>query len=209
MKTDPENIPSELFDWIQTTPFRELDGNQQAIVSHHFTESTYTELHAVASAVHTQQVNAVRKRTMKNDLLREFDRIHPVAQSDMKRISGSLPFYRIAAALLLISCLGMLAWMRLGNKPAIPALALHDTIYITREIAAAPIREYDTVYLTIKGKPAKQNSSSEPTDLHPLPQSPASIDVVGMSDMEALHNRPKNNSMKDDTLLRSYSYVAL
>lgn len=208
MKSAPENIPTEIFDWIQIISFRELNRDQQDLVLQYFTETDYSELHSVVSALRMQQGTQNRKLAVKNKLLQEFDQ-HYKSPTKKQFYVVSTAFYRVAAAVLFTACMGLLVWMRLGYPPAAPSLTLHDTLYLTREVAAAPVRIYDTIYLPVKGKRLLSKSNARSMDLPVLPQSPASIDVVSMSDMEEVHNRPKNNSMKDDTLLRTYSFVAL
>lgn len=208
MKTEPENIPSEVFDWMQTTPYHRLSGEQQSMVLQHLSESTYSEWHAVITTLQTQRVSGIRKKALKSQLLQEFDRHYPPASKKVF-FAISPGWYRMAAAVLLAVCLGLLARIHFGDQPKSPALALHDTVYMTREIAAAPIRIYDTVYIPLKKQSVNRTLYANPADAQPIPQNTPPIEVVGMADMDELHNRPKNNSMKDDTLLRTYSYVAL
>lgn len=210
MNKQEEHIPDEIFDWLNTHSFQELNTNQQSQVIIWFNPNTYNQIHQAAK--HTVEVNAMlaRKAIIKENILQQFE-LRNKAVSWYKK---AIPFWKAAA--IIIFMMGIIIVQLLLQKTASNPnlLTLSDTIYLEKLIQSEPIYLYDTVFIKDK-KTAKQINDTyqytekiEPTT-YKNTDLPSQILVQSIYALESASNQIKGNSLKDDTLLKIYGFVKL
>jgi hypothetical protein len=118
-----------------------------------------------------------------------------------------------AAAVFLLVVSGLLSYGLLhGMNSSAPArLTTVDTVYITKEVAAASQKLFDTVFIdreTRKERKTVPEAGSRRTEYVHLPAEDG-INVVSIGDINNEANASKKNSAHDDSLVRRYSFVTL
>src|SRR5687767_11188795 len=105
MTTDPENIPSTIFDWLEQQHFSALNAEQKKIVLEHFSEMEYNELRATIAGVRSTLVKEknITRTERKDKVLAEFDaaRNNKNAALLVFRVSS---LWRAASIFLLLLC---------------------------------------------------------------------------------------------------------
>jgi hypothetical protein len=214
MKTVPEHLPDELFDWLGTRDFVSLSVSQQAEVLRHFSMEEYQELHESVKEIKTIVPSVSRKNTAKGQLLYEFDKLHGQKKAVVKKLWEPRWILRIAAAVMLFMS-GWLGYSLFHTEPRIPAelLASADTVFVMKEVPATPEKIHDTVYI-IKVKQVEA-AASEPIAQADLliddvgPSSPDDLNVVSMENIDGALNAFKRNSLRYDSLIRMFSFIGL
>lgn len=227
MENNHQNIPEEIFSWLQARPFEALDSKEKERVTTFFSAEDYDEMHQTAKRIKNSSYPAGnRKEEILDQLLNRFDQIHPPSSKEAKVIPiiDSLVIWKVASVALLI-CSGWLGVLLMqsneGKAPAPSLVALRDTIYQIREVATEPIHLLDTVYLPIYLE-KKGNGKSEVPDYEDRKKSEmisfsnqqvfVGWQSQGVLPFEAINseaNEPKKNSMKDDSLNRQFTFVTL
>lgn len=210
MNNSEENIPNEIFDWINTFSYQELNPKQQMFVSHWFSPNTYNLIHQVAKHASEENTRLSRKSSIKHHLLNKFELKYQSISWHQKAI----PWWQPATIIILL--LAIISSLLVKQKPTNNRnlLALTDTIYIEKQMESAPIYIHDTVYLNekktmkLEGKTTvlseyKEHKTYKNTTI------PNHILVQGIDALESTSNQIKGNSLKDDTLLNTYGFVRL
>jgi hypothetical protein len=214
MKTEPEHIPDELFDWLGTRDFASLSVSEQTEVLHHFSMEEYQELHESVKEIKIIVPSVSRRSSAKGQLLYEFDKQHGQKSAVVRKLWEPRLILRIAAAVMLFMS-GWLGYSLFHTDPRIPAelLASADTVFVTKEMPATPEKIHDTVYI-IKVKQV-ETTASEPIAQADLLMDEAGsygsddLNVVSMEDIDGALNAFKRNSLKYDSLIRMFSFIGL
>jgi len=216
MKNKPENIPAGIFDWILSIPFEKLTSAQKAEVLLHLDEKMYDELHATAMGI-TGTVNipvAKGKPASKNILLEKFDAHHRQKKGVVVFMRRPVALWKAAAIVVLV----LSAWLYFytPEKKENPGqlVAQVDTVYVTKEITTEPVKIHDTIYITkyASTKNKKDTAIKSQTTVVNNDALPVNQNNAGIIPVEALgnkQNQPRGNSMKDDTLLKKFSFVTM
>jgi hypothetical protein len=138
MKNNIEQIPNEIFDWIELYSFQELAQSQQQQVLQHLSIEEYNQMHQTAfqlSNMHWQVQN-----NNKQELLNLLD---------FKTKSKNKPttnIWRAASAILLI-CTSFLFYKNFSNTNQGNQFvkSIHDTIFINKNIATISKPIHDTI----------------------------------------------------------------
>ena len=218
---NPENIPSHIFDWLASHDFNTLDAAQKQEVLKYITEEEYTELRNTSTLLHSgarlHQVPA--SNGGKQALMDRFKDKHQIPQTAKPEPSGwnSALFWRAAAIILFLLC-GAQAYYTVKAHRSADMTAVEriiDTVYVTKnDVNATPIIIRDTIFV----KPAKAEKKKElkytaaPYDRRMAKaEIPANMDIsiVKVEDMGNTANIYKGNSMRDDSLLKQYSFVTM
>lgn len=214
MKTNQQETPEIIFDWINTSPFDGLETHQQKQVLEYFTADEYNEMHeaAVLMAPAVKPVEPARKAEIKKNLLEKFDAKHhkPVIVALWKK---PVALWK-AAAILVIALTGWTFIYSSGKKHVQPdsLMARVDTVYVTKEVKTEPTKVHDTIYVVREGKQQKKNIEivAQPVGITITPEPGiGQTGTVTITSLENIPNIPRGNSMKDDTLLKKYGFVTL
>lgn len=212
MNSNFENIPSIIFDWMETLSFSELSETQKKNVLTYFSEETYQELHlAGEKAKHAYHASAVSEDfPSKRVLLEHFDRHHQL-RKPMGASSKGLLFWQAAAILLMMLSGGLFyRFIDLKKSMGSQTVAAVDTVYVTKEVTSDPLVVFDTIYLykeQTKTAVVKstQNHNIAVSILNPLSDG----EEQQNTSLGELNTKPRGSSMKDDSLLKKFGYVSL
>lgn len=218
-----ENTPDYIFDWIESTPFDALTTEQQKEVLLYLPQTEYQQLHQ-AAALATQYTQQGSETFAQNNatlaqLHTLFDAKHTPPQTlptEKRKNLATLWVWKAAASVLLIAVAflsyGLYSAKQHQNQSGL--IEKIDTVFvnITKEIPRE-VKIHDTVYLS---RPSQNNA---PARIHPytkitLPQSDISPNInplrsVPFAEKDQPQNSPKNNSIKDDTLVQNFNFVTL
>jgi len=213
MNINFEKLPNVVFNWVEEFTFAELNDSQKKEVLTYFSEDEFDQMHqacmdlkSVATIDHADVFTQ-----KKNALLHHFDEHH-----SLKRRSSFFPGAMVvwqAAAILLLLLSGWLFYQVFGlqKNATIQQIAVTDTVYVDRQVASVPEIIHDTIYRykENKGDPGKNDPSSEdmiePEDIESIGE----MEIHSIRELENLNNSPKGNSMKDDSLLRKFTFVSM
>ncbi|MBL7765741.1 MAG: hypothetical protein JNJ58_06600 [Chitinophagaceae bacterium] len=223
MNNNMEHLPNEFFDWVQAQAFDDLSVNQKQIILKYCSREEYNDMHHSLMAMHSvQETNSsLGKEARKGRLLEHYDKLY----DSNKNLVSKWSVFRQAAAVLLFFFSG---WMthRLMHRPTeLPSMAtiVRDTLYLAKN--TAPVKIFDTIYLTAKEshaaiasksrKISRQNQSNHiPLSLkevNPLSGSVSSaaddIHILQPGERHRKLNLQKDNSIQDDTLMDKYSFT--
>lgn len=218
-----ENTPDYIFDWIESTPFDALTTEQQEEVLLYLPQTEYQQLHQAAALAtqYTQQGSETfaQNNTTLSQLHALFDAKHTppqITQPEKRKNLAAIWVWKAAASVLLVA----VAFLSYGlynakhHQNQSGLIEKIDTVFvnITKEIPRE-VKIYDTVYLT---RPSQNNA---PAKVHPYtkvtpPQSDISPNInplrsVPLTEKDQPQNSPKNNSIKDDTLVQNFNFVTL
>lgn len=219
MSFSPEQIPNHIFDWLETVDFENLPAEKQEEVKAWLSADEYQEMRQTLVAIRASKVNSTNlSGNRKARLMEHFDTVYPKQKT---AVTGIL-FWQMAAGFLLLLCGGLLfqKWQVSPEKSPVMA-AIRDTVFMVKNSAPEMVRVHDTVYLSV---PSGEKAASAHTvartkrpdsfnrNSTPSPTYAAVSDtrlVLPVETMESSRNDPKGNSMKDDSLLRKYSFVSM
>ncbi len=218
-----ENTPDYIFDWIESTPFDALTTEQQKEVLLYLPQTEYQQLHQAAALAmqYTQQGSETfaQNNAALSNLHAIFDANYPPTATPLTIKPKSLAaiwVWKVAASVLLFA----VAFLSYGlynakhHQTQSSLIEKIDTVFvnITKEIPRE-VKIHDTVYLTRPSQnnaPRRVNSYSGVTP----PQSDISPNInplrsVPFAEKDQPQNSPKNNSIKDDTLIQNFNFVTL
>jgi hypothetical protein len=215
MNTNPEQIPNEIFDWLQSKSYDQLNKNQQQKLAPFFTEQEYTAMHQIAfqsKAVNNENIS--RKASIKENLLLKLDQQQSKPKNSLLLVKWQA--WKVAASFLFI--MGI-AFLFLKNSIRFEPnsnnlITKIDTVFIEKLVEKEPLKIYDTVYLTQNfRKENKGNRRSQNLDLNLYSRNQIAhqtdLNIQSIEDIESLPNKNRGNSIKDDTLLKQYGFVSL
>lgn len=214
MNKNFDNIPAEVFDWMQNCSFNKLDAQQQDIVKHYFSIEEYDDLHLATIGIsNSLMVAESADDEIKSNLMARFNKHHHPKQKSIK-LQKPLIYWQAAAMLLLILSI----WLfnknfGLQNLKNASQLLLTDTVYVDRLVSQAPVVLHDTVY-RYKYIKTETNHQDEVNDVHNLPLTQPehnyeNIPAMRIKELGNATNITKGNSMKDDSLLKKYNFVSM
>lgn len=219
-----ENTPDYIFDWIESTPFESLSAAQKEEVLLYLPQTEYQQLHQAAALAtqYTQQGSETfaQNNATLGQLHALFDAKHTPPQittkPEKRKGLAAIWMWKAAASILLIAVAflsyGLYNAKQHQNQSGL--IEKIDTVFvnITKEIPRE-VKIHDTVYLT---RPSQNNA---PARIHPYtkitpPQSDISPNInplrsVPLTEKDQPQNTPKNNSIKDDTLVQNFNFVTL
>jgi hypothetical protein len=219
MSFSPEQIPNHIFDWLETVDFENLSAEKQEEVKAWLSADEYQEMRHTLVAIKASKVNSANLTgSRKARLMEHFDTVYPNKKTAVTKIH----FWQMAAGFLLLLCGGLLfqKWQVSPEKSPVMA-AIRDTVYLVKNAAPEMVRVHDTVYLAVPSaeKTASvqtvvrtKNPNSFNRNTTPSSAYTAVADtrlVLPVESVESSRNDPKGNSMKDDSLLRKYSFVSM
>lgn len=169
-------------------------------------------------SIHSRPLVSIREDTNQGGA--RFDRIHSDKKRNHRPVFALTNWVWKAAAVFLFFLSSGLIYqkMTVKNVNGVALASSIDTLYVIKEVASAPTWIYDTVFIHLKPKQVKPSytidsgySSNTQTALAGDLQSfnPDPLPVVSLRELDNASNRPKHNSMKDDSLLRRYSFATL
>jgi hypothetical protein len=213
MNNQEENIPIEIFDWINTFSFEELEAKQQAQVIIWFTPDTYNQIHLAAKQASLFQASLSRKAAIKEHLSYQFE----LNNKNKPWLNKTIPWWQAAAAILIVSAFFIHLLIQQKTPKNNPLLSLTDSTYLKKQMASKPIEPiiiYDTVYLQetkqlIYSQLKKQKLFKKESERATNAALPIQVLVQSMETLESTYNQIKGNSLKDDTLLHTYGFVRL
>lgn len=212
-----ENIPSAIFDWMNSMPFEKLDAVQQKTVKEFMSVTEYNEMHEVTQLLHgVKHEPAARHNQIKEALLNRFDEKHRQASPLSISIFSSQLAWKIAAVFLAIG-LPISAYFLIKSNKQLISNQINgrvDTVYLESPSASNPLKIYDTVYIAKETeaqhrKPSRQKEVSE----NPVDEVnviiPHDINIQSIKNVDSAPNKRKRNTIKDDSLINHYNFVTL
>ncbi len=227
MKTNPEHIPNEVFDWIQSSTFDALLTEQQAIVMTYLTKQEYDEMHDAYVLLASSNKHKPAIHSRKEVLLDQFDLHHGSNQETA--LSSSTIFWKVAAILLFVTSI-CLSYYQLTHTHIEQAntLVQHDTIYIERtnpspekSVALPENGQQKNGMLSTNNTMHKQHlpkkyqstpfqkREASPEDVASTFNASTDIRTVSIQQINSISNIIKRNSRRHDTLEKNFRFVSL
>jgi hypothetical protein len=210
MENKSEQIPEEIFTWLETMRFDELDEVQKQQALEYFSEEEYREIYASMNVIARAQLHdeSSGQEKIRSSLLKIFDVKHK-PNKKVIRISH-IALWRAASILLLFACAALVFFLlRQGKQASGAPVSSRDTIYIIREAQSVPV--YDTAMqaeaavTSVKAEKYHSNTPARNTEAAKIHSHPGDIRIPSWDDVNSRANRPKHNSVKDDSLVKEYS----
>jgi hypothetical protein len=223
MKNNMENVPNEIFDWINSISFDDLHEDRKKKVLKHFTKEEYHELFEsnknIQNALHQR-----KHHSGKENLLRLFDEKHPAKKGFL--VWKNEVLWKAASVLLLLSTL----WFSLRNLKEktitdTRIVVKYDTVYVEKESIATKSKEDSaTVEKIARRSPqmqaAKKHTVNKITQANSTantaevaytvtPKPDRDFQILSLSSMNNISNATKRNSMHDDSLEKNFKFVSL
>lgn len=216
MKNNIENTPDYIFDWLGEFSFEELAPAKQKEVLKHFSAEEYNDLHGGYMAVKQAGYRPGKAgRNRKEELLTRFDEAYGKQKPVLRLFTLRVSLWKAASVFLVVA--GGLLFLKVngGQPPASGALSSKtDTVYLTREIRQKPVEILDTVYIyqepntrTVKTK--SKSSVETPSGSGEYSHGQSDIHVLSVDEINGISNQVKGSSIKDDTLVKKFSFVGL
>jgi hypothetical protein len=215
MKNNMEEIPSEIFDWMQAHTFEELDKTQQDIILPYFSKEEYNEFYTIHREAKITETLSPGKERVAKILGRHFDEKHNAGNVHKGLLNRQIVFWKAAAVFVFFITIISYAYiMKKPGEVISKWSALTDTIYVTKEVQSSPEKIHDTVYIykTTEEKSInrKKENHYDITDGKMVQgEENEDIEVLPVSELENELNGPKKNSRKDDSLSKAYSIITL
>jgi hypothetical protein len=213
-----ENIPAHIFDWIEQKTFEELSINQQQEVKKYLNSEEYNSLYKAALIANTYAKSNEEKLQPSSNALAELHTVFDATYPEKEKQLTPLLFWKVAASILLIAVGALsLGWYNAQHqKPQVITHIKTDTVYVNgAKQIPNEIKIYDTMYLE-KSIPKKQNKNypnTRPSNgVLPYEKLLPNVNQLGnvpFSQKDQPQNLPKNNSIKDDTLVQNFDFVQL
>lgn len=214
-----EHIPAYIFDWIELKPFDALSLKQQKEVAKHMDEEEYTQLHQAAIVASTYSKQNEAKTVATSSTLEHLNTIFDKHYPPQKKQLQPLVVWKIAASfLLLAAAVFSFGWYKAQHqKPEVVTHIITDTVFVDRaKTVPNQAKVYDTVYIERPSNSGSRKLNSTPPKYirdpfnyreELLQENP--LNSIPFSDKDQPQNRPKNNSIKDDTLIQNFDFVQL
>lgn len=206
--TNFENIPEEIFDWMNQFSFEKLSFEQQKVVEIWFSQDEYNILHFAAKTAIEEEQKLQRNFQIKSLLLRKFDSVYSKKDESQNKYS----WLKMAAIFVILIGIEFIWGDLYFGKQADLHTCKVDTQYVYTQLPENTIYLYDTVYLIPKTKVKKEKrTKNEASHLHQTGRfvSIPEMRIKEFSELNSEANQIKGNSLKDDTLASIYSMVKL
>ncbi|PBQ34160.1 hypothetical protein CNR22_21100 [Sphingobacteriaceae bacterium] len=210
MNINFEKTPNTVFDWAEKLSYTELSNLQKKQVLLYMSEEDYTGIYETSKGVKIllKRAPEVANTGRKNALLNHFDVNY--SRKKQARFKTIIAWQAAAVILMLISGWLFYRVFDLQKADSVLQVASTDTVYVTKEISAEPEHIHDTVYLYKESAKSafKENSviDSSQSAISGKLNTLESLPVVEQKNVSGL---PKGNSMKDDSLLKKFGFVAM
>jgi hypothetical protein len=202
-----ENIPSEIFDWINTLPFEALTIEQRQQVLLYFTQEEYIDM--VRALQMVQQTTASSKQRIKADLFNRMEQKYP-SNNKLIGLNKLIPLWQAAAVLLMLTGLIYVGYSSRLQQMTVALNGQRDTVYLERLIKGDVVKITDTIYATSKVKKATKLTTNKVTvHQESVVWEQQDISIQSLKDIDAPANRTKRNSVLDDSLVRNYRFTTL
>ncbi|MCC7031127.1 MAG: hypothetical protein IT257_12545 [Chitinophagaceae bacterium] len=224
MKSNPEQIPAEIFDAMSTRSFAELPADMKQSVLKYLTAEEYDELHA--SNRQLQQLLSAGKQgpAGKAALMQMYEEHYPENESSI-RFNPAL-IWKAAAVLLCLSTL----WFVLKKEPEVissqhsvivkydtvivekqlPVIAeMHDTIFVVRQNLQQTDKAVKRTMPESTDGSSESNAEALTSTYATVPQDENTVPVMPLSSLNHIQNKSKRNSMQDDSLERNFKFVSM
>ena len=210
-----EKLPNEIFDWIHSTPYQQLNPLQQKVVLAFLDEDQYSELFEATQKLQFDVESPIIDTSDSRDLLVNYFHKQKYSSKIMDLSRRQFIYWQVAAAIFFM-LLGWFTYPLLKGKDAAnrPLVSFIDTVYINRDIKQSPLVIRDTIIVTkilsSSNKTLYINNTKKQTPLS-TNTSVLNQDILSSStfDLQDEANRPKSNSMLDDSLAKKFGFVAL
>lgn len=216
MKTNPENIPAHIYDLAERFRFADLGEQDRKNVLEYVDENTYNDLHMAAVAIRQSIVKtpAPGKNQRRQQLLTVFDAHNEKRPVVIPLWKQPVALWKVAAVVVLLLTGWTSVFIGMKKEPEKNLVASVDTVYVTKEVPSEPVKIHDTVYVERYKKNDEKKAVPHINPVSPAngTMTPVQTDFINAAGVESLNNRPnqpKGNSMKDDTLLKKYSFVTM
>ncbi|HYG15227.1 MAG TPA: hypothetical protein VEC12_05690 [Bacteroidia bacterium] len=213
MKNNIENTPDYIFDWLQQFSFAQLESAMQKEVLLYFELEEYNDLHQGFMAIKTVSKRGTARERGKQELLSRFDNKYSKKQPIFNLLTMRVSLWKAASVLLVIT--GGLLFLKVNGGQASQGsfTVKTDTVYVTRGVSLNPVEILDTVYIVreestkpTKAAGAVKKAASETREYIPVP---TDVQVLSVDEINGISNQTKGNSIKDDTLVKKFSFVNL
>ncbi len=214
MKNNPEDIPMIIFDLLERKSFAGLAPEEKKEVSQYFSQEEYEILHQdilnIRFTINNQRSDGYIR---KHELMNKFEKKYPVTgrRFEISNISWK------AAAIFLFLGTGWLSHYLTQNKNTgtVSQNGSVDTVYITKEVLSPPVKIYDTVYTLRQPSPGYQQKNIEiksrgnVNHINVINRMNDQTNILNINEADNKVNNQKGNSMKEDPLLRKFTFVTL
>lgn len=224
MNYNIEEIPVEIFEWMNDTHFYALNSDQQKQVLRFFTPGAYDELVDAHKMCKDTSLQLQARKQKKEAMMQLFEQQY----SSKHRMIISVNTLWKAACILLLLATCWFAFDPLNNhqhQSPLIATMKHDTLYRIQE-KEIPVIKYDTIYVvknanrsgspSVNHKLQKTNDASKERITPVNEPMVASIQATGtdlqvmpISSLNNISNAFKRNSMLDDSLEKNFNFVRL
>lgn len=208
MNINFEKTPNTLFDWAEKFSFEDLNDLQRKEVLLYLSEEDYTSIYEASKGLKVilKQSAAGSHPEKKKKLLSHFDAIH--TRKKQIRIKTVAAWQAAAIVLMVLSGWLFYKVFDLQRADTTFQVASADTVYVTKEISAQPEYIHDTIYLY------KESSSSSKENSLVNPAASSDCDKTKsfpqpLREHNGSASTPRGNSMKDDSLLKKFGFVAM
>jgi len=215
MRNEIEKVPVHILDWLEEKEFASLTNDERQQVLQYFSEEEYIDLHAVRQSIRLNNpLGAITGREKSEKELLKLLRM----RKTNKVISLKKVVIWQAAAIALFIVSGVLTFYMFSfrNAGGSSIMAITDTVYLNHDAVAQPVVIHDTFYIDLKEKAykphrIKQQRISAPayTTKKRLLHDSTAAAVARSGHIQTSADAKKGNSIKDDSLVRKYSFVTL
>ncbi|TAE86866.1 MAG: hypothetical protein EAY81_04970 [Bacteroidetes bacterium] len=205
--TNEANIPTEVMDWLHTTPFNHLTPKQQTLVLQYFSQEEYTTMVGLLRDLQ-QHSHPLSKQRIKSNLLIHFDKKYR-ANQPYAWISQSIPLWKAAAVLLVLAGVGYFNYTTRLRQLAVVFNRKPDTVYVDRLVQAETVKVIDTVYAEKLARKSYKSMKNSLLKEQSVVLQQMDIKVQSFKNINNLANRTKRNSISDDTLISTYRFITL
>ncbi len=224
MKTNIENLPNEIFDWIELGAFKNLSRTQKNLVLEYMSQKEYDEMHEGFQQVHIQGASKTEINITKHHahIMQAWDQQYEQKSTQFQITTVWL--WKAAAILFAISTL-LLGYKNYSNQIQSHVLVKHDTLFIEKAMQAPLQLAYDTMAKLLPSK-AQNNTIAAQVPLrntykrtHKLvsnmlekkqtASNAPELHIVNLSTINRIENQTRHTSKKDDSLEKNFKFASL
>lgn len=212
-------MPSHILEHIGSKSFAQLSSAEQQEVLQYLTREEYDAFHEAASLAHDWEREAPQPDpAIGQHLQQQFEKRYNKERPSVMLYPVQL--WKVAAVFLLMAGAGTWLLLQAKGKQEVTYITLKDTVYVPSFASGdQALKIYDTVYIKEQDRTVKKEvrhragivtapESHEETTAY-VPAAIPGLHMLTIREKDALSNRPKGNSIKDDSLLQHYRFVRL
>jgi hypothetical protein len=211
-----ENIPSFVFDLLETKSFAQLSETEKNDVLQYISMEEYEGLHTAAIYTKASMKNEVPVMTdssQKDLLMKRFMEKYPHDSFEMV-MNKPVQLWKVAAMFLLLAGSGAMMMIQAKkNAVEVQYITQLDTVYLEKEQKVATI--YDTIYLMEEVQKKDKPARSAHKDViykstgEAFPAEYEDINRISIKAKDQPINTTKGSNIKDDSLINAYGFVTL